>query len=138
MFDMLIAKKMTILTALAAISFGVTGLPAYGQPAAASASAARGKLLFLRCASCHAVEAGAPARIGPNLAGIVGRKAGALPGYDYSPALQASSLIWDEATLDRWLADSGGLVPGNRMAFAGLAKAADRAAVIAYLKTGAR
>lgn len=99
------------------------------------ASPARGKILFLRCASCHAITAKAPAKIGPNLSGVVGRKGGAVPGFRYSAAMKAKRPVWNEATLDRWLLAPNKLVPGTSMAFAGLTNPADRKALIAYLKT---
>jgi cytochrome c len=94
----------------------------------------RGKLLFLRCASCHDISAGASPKIGPNLLGVVGRRAGSLPGYAYSPALAARNFVWDEAMLDRWLTRPSDVAPGTAMAFAGVPSAADRAAIIAYLR----
>lgn len=103
-----------------------------GQAEAAK-SVARGKVLFLQCRSCHEVKAGQPHQVGPNLHGIMNRKAGAAAGYTYSQELVASGLIWDKATLGRWLEHPGGVVPGNKMAFAGIASAADRSALIAYL-----
>lgn len=113
----------------------ILGAGALAQQAPdADAAALRGQRLFLRCASCHSISDGGAARIGPNLKDVVGRKAGSLPGYTYSPALKSSTLVWDEATLDRWLTDPAALVPGTAMAFAGLPKAEDRAAIIAYLK----
>ncbi len=104
---------------------------AHGAPASANL---KGKLIFLRCASCHAIGAGGGARIGPNLQGVVGRKAGSLPGATYSAAMKQQNFIWTEAMLDRWLTQPSAVVPGTAMAFAGLPKAEDRAAVIAYLK----
>ena len=94
---------------------------------------AQGQRQFLRCASCHAIEAGQPTRIGPNLHGVVGRRAGSLPGFSYSPAMQAQHFVWTEAKLDQWLTRPNAVVPGTAMAFAGLAKPEDRAALIAYL-----
>lgn len=96
--------------------------------------AAAGKKVFMRCVACHAVKAGAPAKMGPNLAGVVGRKSGSAAGFKYSAAMQKANLKWDEATLDKWLTKPAALVPGTSMAFAGLPSAADRANVIAYLK----
>jgi len=93
----------------------------------------RGKLLFLRCASCHNIGAGGSEKIGPNLAGVVGRKSGSLPGYPYSAAMKKANLVWDAPTLDRWLTRPSDLVPGTAMAFAGVPVAADRQAIIAYL-----
>ena len=67
--------------------------------------------------------------------GIVGTKAGDVPGYDFSPALKASGLTWDEATLDKWLENPMKLVPGTRMTYAGQSDPAKRKDLIAYLKT---
>ncbi len=92
-----------------------------------------GHILFLRCASCHAITPGVSGKIGPDLAGVVGRPVASLPGYSYSPALRAQHFVWDKVTLDRWLTDPGAMVPGTAMAFAGLPSATDRQAVIAYL-----
>jgi cytochrome c len=100
---------------------------------APTAALGRGKLLFLRCASCHNISDQASPKIGPNLKGVVGRKAGGLPGYAYSTAMKGQSFVWDEAALDRWLTNPSDVVPGTAMAFAGLPNKADRDAVIAYL-----
>jgi len=104
-----------------------------GQQAAASGNL-HGKLLFLRCASCHDIASTPSQKIGPNLKGVVGRPSGSLPGYQYSAAMQKAHLVWDAATLDRWLTSPNALVPGTAMAFAGLPSEADRQAVIAYLR----
>jgi len=101
---------------------------------AAAAGNPHGKLLFLRCASCHDISATPSQKIGPNLKGVVGRPSGSLPGYPYSAAMQKAHLVWDAATLDRWLTAPNALVPGTAMAFAGLPSEADRQAVIAYLR----
>ncbi len=100
----------------------------------AGTPAAHGKLLFLRCASCHNITATGPAKTGPSLYHVVGRKSGSLPGYAYSPAMLNAHLVWDPPTLDRWLTNPGALVPGTAMAFPGFASAQDRQAVIAYLQ----
>jgi len=105
------------------------------QPAAAGNP--RGKLLFLRCASCHDISATASAKIGPNLKGVVGRPSGSLAGYHYSPAMMQAHLVWNEPTLDRWLTQPNAVVPGTAMGFAGLPSAPDRAAIIAYLRNPA-
>jgi cytochrome c len=103
-------------------------------PQAAAAGNLHGKLLFLRCASCHDISTTPSQKIGPNLKGVVGRPSGSLPGYQYSAAMQKAHLVWDAATLDRWLAGPNALVPGTAMAFAGLPSEADRQAVITYLR----
>jgi cytochrome c len=93
----------------------------------------RGKLLFTQCQACHQLKPGAPSMLGPNLAGLMGRKAATAPGFKYSPALKKANLTWDTTTLDKWLQRPSALVPGNTMAFAGLPKADDRASLIAWL-----
>jgi cytochrome c len=92
---------------------------------------------FRRCATCHTIAAGARNAVGPNLHDVFGRKAASAPGFNYSPAMRASGLTWDEATLDRFLANPQKAVPGTRMAFAGIADPAQRRQVIAYLKRSA-
>ncbi len=96
--------------------------------------AMRGKLLFLQCASCHDITPGPSAKIGPSLYGVVGRRAGGLPGYAYSPAMKAQTFIWDEKMLNLWLTKPTDVVPGTAMAFGGVAQQADRDALITYLK----
>lgn len=103
------------------------------QQRVATANVARGKLLFLQCGACHAVEAGAPAKVGPSLHGMFGRKAGTLAGFTFSDALRKSSIVWTPAALEQWLMQPGKFVPGTTMAFAGVPKEADRTNLIAYL-----
>lgn len=105
----------------------------------AKADVAEGKVLFLQCRACHSVEAGGPNKVGPNLHGVFGRKAGLAPGYLYSDALGKSAIVWTPATLDEWLARPSDFLPGNRMVFVGISDPQDRANLIAYLKqeTGA-
>ncbi len=109
------------------------------RPRAAAAAAAdsplRGRILFLRCASCHDAGASPSAKIGPNLRGIVGRQVASVEGYSYSAALKAQSFVWDAAHLDAWLTNPSAVVPGTAMAFAGISEAADRQALIRYLET---
>jgi len=97
----------------------------------------RGKLLFLRCASCHNIDDTASTKIGPNLKGVIGRRAGSLPGYNYSVAMRSQTFIWDEDTLDKWLTKPAALVPGTAMAFGGAPNKADREAIIEYLRDAA-
>jgi cytochrome c len=101
------------------------------------AMAAEGRQVFeRRCASCHAAAAGAPARAGPNLAGLIGRRVAGDPEFDYSPALLAAGeagQAWDAAMLDRFLADPEEMFPGLWMGANGLPGAADRAAVVVFL-----
>jgi cytochrome c len=91
-----------------------------------------------RCASCHAVAAGALPGAGPNLAGVVGRRVGGDPGFDYSPVLEEArqeGRVWDAALLERFLADPEEMFPGLWMGGNGLRAAEDRAAVAAFLRT---
>lgn len=89
---------------------------------------------FLQCRSCHAVEPGRHG-VGPSLAGVFGTRAGEIQGYAFSDAMKASGLTWDEATLDRWLEDPAGLIPGTRMVYPGMPDPARRREIIAYIKT---
>ena len=73
--------------------------------------------------------------IGPSLAGVYGRKAGAVAGFQYSDAMKGSGLAWNAGNLDSFLANPTGKVPGTLMGFAGIKDAAQRKAVIDYLKT---
>jgi cytochrome c len=99
-----------------------------------TAQSASGEQLFKqRCQVCHAVKEGSPDIIAPNLAGVVGRKAG-LTKFNYSPALKASKITWTKATLDKFLTGPSKYVPGTRMVV-GVADPAQRQAVITYLAT---
>jgi len=102
--------------------------------ASATTAAGAAPAAFAQCRTCHAVEAGKNG-VGPSLAGIVGRKAGSVAGYTYSDANKNSGKTWDEATLDEYLTAPAKMIPGTKMAFAGIADAAKRKEVIEYLKT---
>jgi cytochrome c len=104
---------------------------------AQDAGAQAGQLLFNNtCRTCHTTQEG-DNRLGPNLHGVVGRKAGSLPNYGYSHAMAESGLTWDEATLDRFIASPDAVVSGNNMKpYGGLASPEDRARIIAFLKSG--
>lgn len=104
------------------------------QQAAVAASPPDGESVFRqRCQACHSATPEEPARIGPNLAGVVGRKA-ATTAFNYSPALRASGVNWTRANLDRFLTGPSRMVPGTRMAVA-LTDKAQRATLIDYLAT---
>jgi cytochrome c len=93
-----------------------------------------GKKVFNKCKVCHSLAPGEN-KIGPSLAGVIGRPAGSVEGFKYSDAMKNSGITWNEETLDKYLADPKGFIPGNKMAFAGLKKEEDRKNVIAYLKS---
>ena len=103
-------------------------------PALADGDAAAGEKLFVKCKTCHTLEAGKN-KVGPSLAGLMGRAAASLADFNYSDAMKASGLTWDETTLNEYLADPKGKVPGNKMVFPGMKKDEDRANLIAYLKS---
>jgi cytochrome c2 len=103
----------------------------------ASADSARGERVFQRCFACHSVVAGERELPGPNLRGVIGRRAGTFPGFRFSPALIEAGrrgLVWTPATLDAYLADPERFVPGTEMAMPGLTVAGDRRDVIDYLQ----
>ncbi|MBC2667153.1 c-type cytochrome [Novosphingobium flavum] len=110
----------------------VAALGLIAQPGLAQ-SAADGKTAFATCAACHGTKAGEK-KVGPTLAGVVGRKSGSLPGFAYSPALAKAGKVWSPAQLDAFLAAPMKVVPGTRMVIA-VPDAKRRADLIAYLAT---
>ena len=99
---------------------------------ASDGDAIRGaKLYGSRCGACHSLVQN---RVGPRHAALFGRRAGTQPGYDYSQALQESDLVWDDASLDRWLTNPQALIPGQKMGFR-VRKAEDRADIIVFLRS---
>ncbi|MGK9233268.1 cytochrome c family protein [Inquilinus limosus] len=107
---------------------------ALALPMAAQAQdAAKGKQVFAKCQACHSMDAGTN-KLGPSLHGVIGRTSGTIDGFKYSDAMKNAHLTWDEATLDKYLANPKTLVPGTKMVFPGLPKEEDRKDVIAYLK----
>jgi cytochrome c len=118
-------------------SFKAVGVTALVVLLGASAAPVRadeeGEKAFKKnCSACHTVEA-SKNKIGPSLAGIIGRKAGTVPGFAYSEANKNSGVEWDAAKLDEYLTDPKKFMPGNKMVFAGVKKAEERKAIIAYL-----
>lgn len=95
----------------------------------------RGAEIYARCEACHAL---AYNRTGPKHCGVVGRKAGSVPGFAYSPAMRRSNIIWDEKSLNRFLADPLKTVPGTAMTYAGVPDPHERADLIAYLREAGR
>jgi cytochrome c len=105
--------------------------------ARADGDAARGEARFQDCAACHKLEAGAN-NVGPSLHDIFSRKAGELADFRYSPAIKRSGISWTPETLDKFISDPQAVVPANRMPYAGMANASDRADLIAYLSKASR
>ncbi len=124
----------------AAVSFAALPVilaspPAASAQQAAAGNAAAGARQFLACRACHTVAPGGANGVGPNLAGIMGAKAGTRPGFAYSPAMKGTTLVWTAAEMDAFLARPNARLPGNKMAYAGMANAAARRDLVAYLAT---
>jgi cytochrome c len=115
------------LAIMAAVGLTASAARADGDPAL-------GKTAFNKCAACHSIKEGEN-KIGPSLHGIVGRPAHSVQGFSYSDPMKAYNVTWDVPTLDHYLADPRGTVPGTKMIFPGLKKDDERANVIAYLET---
>ena len=121
-------RPVTMLAAAMALL-----LPVGAAQAAGDAEA--GKTAFnRRCAVCHAVAEGQN-KVGPSLHGVIGRASGAVPNFNYSPAMKNAGKTWDEASIDTYLQDPKAYVPGNRMILAGIKDEAERQNIIAYLET---
>ena len=117
----------SLLIGIAVFGIGAGTALAEGDPA-------KGEKIFNKCKACHTVEEGKN-KVGPSLHNIVGSNAGAVEGFKYSDAMKESGIVWDEASIDAYLADPKGYIPKNKMAYAGLKKEQERADVIAYLKS---
>jgi cytochrome c len=116
------------------VVFAALALTASASAASAAGDAAAGETKFKVCRICHQIGDNAKNFVGPDLNGVVGRRAGSVPGYNYSDANRNSGITWDEATLAKYLRNPREIVPGTKMAFPGLSKEDDIADVIAYLK----
>jgi cytochrome c len=122
--------KSTHAAAVLAAALSFASLPAF-----AAGDAAAGRNLFNQCRACHQIGADAQNSVGPVLNGVVGRKAGTYPGYNYSDANKNSGLTWDAATLDEYIKDPRAKVPGTKMIFPGIKQDDRRANLIAFLAT---
>jgi cytochrome c2 len=111
----------------------VAAVLAAAGAAHAEGDAARGEMRFEDCAACHTTERGVN-KVGPSLSGLFDRKAGELADFRYSAALKRSGITWTPQSLDTFIADPQHAVPANRMPYAGMPDAGDRADLIAYLR----
>ena len=118
----LAAGAFVAAVALAAATEAPVTTPVHGDPA-------HGKSLYQACQACHSIDDN---DLGPKHRGVVGRRAGSVVDYNYSPALKSAGLTWDPTTLDRWLSNPSALVPGTKMYFT-VPDAQARADIIAYL-----
>ncbi len=121
-------NNLKLALVLTGMAFGLVS-PAIAQ------DAALGEKVFLKCRACHQVGETAKNGVGPNLNGLIGRKAGTVAGYNYSDANKNSGLTWDEATFKEYIKDPKGKMPGTKMAFAGLKNDTEINNLVAYLKT---
>jgi len=118
---------------LTAVVMAKNPVAASTAPAATlpTGNAANGQKLYAICMGCHSIDEN---DVGPRHRGVVGRMAGRVPGYAYSPALAASKIVWTPQAIDQWLRGPSKMVPGTKMFFS-VAKAQDRADIISYLAT---
>lgn len=116
------------------IALFAASLVALAAGSARAQDAAAGEKDFVVCRACHQIGPGAKDAVGPVLNGVVGRKAGTYPGYEYSAANKDSGLTWDEPTLEKYLANPQGVVKGTKMIFPGIKDPKKVKDVIAFLK----
>jgi cytochrome c len=120
------------LAALAVVAAMAVPMPLSAEPL--HGDAARGEKIYDRCIACHALDRD---RTGPRHEGLIGRRVGSVQGFTYSPAMQKAGkagMAWDEATLDKFLANPTKFLPGTRMGYAGIKDPQERADLIAFLK----
>ena len=127
------AAILTIAACTAVTAWAQTAPASGAGPGVGAGDPIAGGQSFIQCADCHSTTASHGA--GPGLRGVVGRPAAKAEGFKYSPALAKSGLVWDAKSLDVFLANPKGAVPGTSMDFPGVSDAAERANLIAYLAT---
>ncbi|MGE5145640.1 MAG: c-type cytochrome [Candidatus Eiseniibacteriota bacterium] len=117
------------LSAMLALALAAA-FPAHAEDIASAGDPARGAAIYERCGGCHSLERD---RTGPRHCGLIGRKAGSVPGFGYSRAMKKSGIVWTPEALDKFLANPRKAVPGTIMTYAGVKDARERADLIAYL-----
>jgi cytochrome c2 len=125
--------RLPIFVSGRAAIFATTVLIMSSSSSFAAGDPAAGQHIFAECTGCHSATPGEN-KIGPSLAGVVGRKSGTVAGYSYSPGMKSANITWDDATLDKFLASPNGFVHGTKM-FISVPSGTDRQNVIAYLDT---
>lgn len=120
-------RPTPLLLSLLALTF-------QASPAHAAGDTEKGRALFARCASCHQVGPSARNGFGPQLNGVIGRRAGSVEGYAYSPAMKNAALVWSEKNLKTFLKSPNDTVPGNKMRFWGMGSDSQVADLLAYLR----
>ena len=105
------------------------------SPQSQAQESAAGELVFKQCNICHQVGENAKNEVGPVLNGIVGRKAGTAPGFEYSPGFKSADLVWDDASLKEYIRDPRSMFPATKMSFAGLKDEHRLSDLLAYLKS---
>ena len=124
---MICPNRLKTFTLLLSMMTATANAASPGDPVAGAAA-------FRKCASCHQVGPSARAVFGPELNGVMGRRAGTSAGYAYSPALKQSGIVWNDATLARFLRDPDDMVPGTKMRFWGIGDERQIANLLAYLR----
>jgi cytochrome c len=120
-----------------ALLLAILVLPPPLAAASNSGDPGRGERIYERCMACHSIERD---RTGPRLTALIGRRVGTIPGFNYSTAMKkagAAGIVWDEATLDKFLENPTRFLPGTRMGYAGVKQAQERADLIAFLEKNA-
>ena len=120
---------MRRLALTAALLLAGSALPALAQDAPPPGQ----RVFRTQCGACHTIEQGGRSGVGPNLHGIFGSKAGAVPDFSFSEGMKASGITWDAAQMDRWIADPKAVLPGTKMTFPGFKDPRDRTDLIAWL-----